>query len=299
MSTINLSTLPAPDIVDTLDYEAILAERKAALIAFYPPEQQADMAALLALDSEPLTKSLQENAYRELVLRARINKAAMANMVAWSTEADLDNLVANWSVRRLTVQQGDDNATPPVPTIMESDDALRERALMAWDALSTAGPTGAYEFWARSADGRIIDAKAISPSPAVAIVSIISREGDGTASADLIAAADAECRDEDRRPVGDRLTLQSATILHYTINARLHMTLTGAEAEMALAAARTALASWVNPTRRIGVKIARSAIDAVLHVPGVVEVELLDWHDITPTDTQAAYCTGFTVERAS
>lgn len=298
MNIIDLSKLPAPDALELLDYEAILAERKAALIALYPPEQQAAVAATLALESEPITKHLQENAYRELILRARINSAAVANMVAWSKGSDLDGLVSNWDVERLVVQQGDDTATPPIPTIMESDEALRERSLMAWDAMSTAGPRGAYEFWARSADGRIIDAKAISPSPAVAVVTIISSEGDGTASQELIAKATAECSDEDRLPVADRLTVQSAGILTYTITAKLHMELTGAEAELALTAARDALAAWVNPRKRIGVRIARSGIDAVLHVPGVVWVELVGWTDIIPTDTQAAYCTGYTVEVA-
>ncbi|BDA11937.1 baseplate assembly protein [Aeromonas caviae] len=298
MNIIDLSALAAPNAVEPLDFETLFAERKAALIALYPADQQAAIAATLALESEPMTRHLQENAYRELILRARINSAAVANMLAWAEEADLDNLVANWDVERLTVQQGDDTATPPIPTIMESDDALRERALMAWDAMSTAGPRGAYEFWARSADGRIIDAKAISPSPAVAVVTIISSEGDGTASQELIAKATAECSDEDRLPVADRLTVQSAGIMHYTITAKLHMELTGAEAELALTAARAALAAWVNPRKRIGVRIARSGIDAVLHVPGVVWVELVGWADIIPTDTQAAYCTGYTVEVA-
>jgi phage-related baseplate assembly protein len=299
MNIIDLSKLPAPDAVEPLDFEAIFAERKAALIALYPADQQAAIATTLELESEPITRHLQENAYRELILRARINNAAVANMLAWAEQADLDNLVANWDVARLTVQQGNPGATPPIPTLMESDDALRERSLMAWDAMSTAGPRGAYEYWARSADGRIIDAKAISPSPAVALVTIISSEGNGTASAELITKATTACSDEDRLPVADRLTLQSAAILPYTITAKLHMELTGAEAELALSAARSALAAWVNPRKRIGVRIARSGIDAVLHVPGVTWVELVGWADIIPCDTQAAYCTGFTVEVAA
>jgi phage-related baseplate assembly protein len=299
MNIIDLSKLPAPDAVEPLDFEAIFAERKTALIALYPAAQQAAIATTLELESEPITRHLQENAYRELILRARINNAAVANMLAWAEQADLDNLVANWDVARLTVQQGNPNATPPIPTLMESDDALRERSLMAWDAMSTAGPRGAYEYWARSADGRIIDAKAISPSPAVAVVTIISSEGNGTASAELIAKATTACSDEDRLPVADRLTLQSGAILPYTITAKLHMELTGAEAELALSAARSALAAWINPRKRIGVRIARSGIDAVLHVPGVTWVELVGWADIIPSDTQAAYCTGFTVEAAA
>ncbi|MNT93895.1 hypothetical protein [Aeromonas dhakensis] len=68
---------------------------------------------------------------------------------------------------------------------------------------------------------------------------------------------------------------------------------------MILQAARDKLAAFINPRRRIGIEVPRSAIDAALHVQGVSKVDLIGWADITPSPTQAAYCTGFTVERAS
>ncbi|EMA1803187.1 baseplate assembly protein, partial [Cronobacter turicensis] len=64
MPTIDLSQLPAPDVVEELDFEAILAERKATLISLYPEEEQDAIARTLALESEPVVKLLQENAYR-------------------------------------------------------------------------------------------------------------------------------------------------------------------------------------------------------------------------------------------
>lgn len=299
MSTITLSQLPQPDVIELLDFETILAERKAYFVSLYPADQQAAIAATLALESEPITKLLQENAYRELILRQRINDAAVANMLAWAKGSDLDNLVANWKVQRLTIQPGDDTATPPVPEIKEDDEALILRALMAWDGLSVAGPTGAYEFFALSADGKVADAKGSSPSGAVAIVTILSTEGDGTADAALIAKVYQALSHEDKRPVADRLTVQSAGILHYTITARLHVSSQGAEAEVILQAARDRLAAFINPRRRIGVEVPRSAIDAALHVQGVSKVDLPSWTDITPSLTQAAYCTAFTVELAA
>lgn len=299
MSTITLSQLPQPDVIESLDFEIILAERKAYCISLYPADQQAAIAATLALESEPITKLLQENAYRELILRQRINEAAVANMLAWAKGADLDNLAANWNVQRLTIQPGDPTATPPVPEIQEDDAALSLRALMAWDGLSVAGPTGAYEYFALSADGKVADAKGSSPAPAQALVTILSTEGDGTADATLIAKVTAALNGENVRPVADRLTVQSAGIINYTINAQLHIDSQGAEADVILQAASDSLAAFINPRRRIGVEVPRSAIDAALHVQGVRKVDLIGWADITPSATQAAYCTGFTVERAS
>ncbi|WP_429118265.1 baseplate J/gp47 family protein [Aeromonas hydrophila] len=299
MSTITLSQLPQPDVIEQLDYEALLAERKAYFVSLYPADQQASVTATLTLESEPITKLLQENAYRELILRQRINDAAVANMLAWAKGSDLDNLVANWNVQRLTIQRGDPSVTPPVPEVKEDDEALILRALMAWDGLSVAGPTGAYEFFALSADGKVADAKGSSPSGAVAIVTILSTEGDGTADAALIAKVDQALSHEDRRPVADRLTVQSAGIIHYTITAMLHVSSQGAEADLILQTARDRLAAFINPRRRIGVEVPRSAIDAALHVQGVSKVDLIDWADITPSHTQAAYCTAFTVELAA
>ncbi|MGY6039041.1 baseplate J/gp47 family protein [Aeromonas sp. AE23HZ002T15] len=298
MSTITLSQLPQPDVIELLDYEAILAERKAYLISLYPADQQAAIAATLTLESEPITKLLQENAYRELILRQRINDAAVANMLAWAKGSDLDNLVANWNVQRLIIQPGDHTASPPVPEIKEDDEALILRALMAWDGLSVAGPTGAYEYFALSADGKVADAKGSSPVPAEALVTILSTEGDGTADAALIAKVTQALSHEDKRPVADRLTVQSAGIIHYTLTAKLHISSQGAEGDVILQAARDKLAAFINPRRRIGLEVPRSAIDAALHVQGVSKVDLIGWADITPSATQAAYCTGFTVERA-
>lgn len=298
MSTITLSQLPQPDVIEPLDFETILAERKAYCVSLYPADQQAAIAATLDLESEPITKLLQENAYRELILRQRINEAAVANMLAWAKGADLDNLAANWNVKRLTIQPGDPTATPPVPEIKEDDAALSLRALMAWDGLSVAGPTGAYEYFALSADGKVADAKGSSPAPAQALVTILSTDGNGTADAALIAKVTAALNGENVRPVADRLTVQSAGIINYTINAQLHIDSQGAEADVILQAASDSLAAFINPRRRIGVEVPRSAIDAALHVQGVRKVDLIGWADITPSATQAAYCTGFTVERA-
>ena len=95
---IDLSLLPAPNVIEPLDYETLLADRKARLLALAPTAQQAELAAVLALESEPLTQFLQETAYRELLLRARINDAARACMLPWATGADLDNLGALYGV---------------------------------------------------------------------------------------------------------------------------------------------------------------------------------------------------------
>nr|BFE89962.1 hypothetical protein GCM10020185_04980 [Pseudomonas brassicacearum subsp. brassicacearum] len=67
--------------------------------------------------------------------------------------------------------------------------------------------------------------------------------------------------------------------------------------EAALAECNARLQAWINPRRRLGVEVARSAIDAQVHVSGVARVEIPGWVDIRPTKAQAAWCTGFTITR--
>lgn len=295
MATIDLSQLPAPDVVEVLDYETLLAERKATLISLYPAEQQAAIARTLALESEPIVKLLQENAYREIILRQRVNEAAQANMVAYASGGDLDQLGANNGVPRLTLTPADNTTIPPTPAVMESDDDFRLRVASAFEGLSVAGPTGAYEYHAKSADGRVADASAISPSPACVTVTVLSHEGNGEAPADLLAVVDAALNDEDVRPVADRVTVQSASIVNYAVEAVLYL-YPGPEAEPVRAAAEKKLAAFVSAQARLGRDIRKSALYAALHVEGVQRVELAQpAADVVLDKTQAAYCTGYRI----
>lgn len=292
---IDLAQLPDPDVVEQIDYEQILAERKAYAVSLWPAEQQAQVAATLAVESEPMTKLLQENAYREMLLRQRVNEASLANMLAKARGKDLEQLAGNVNVERLVVTPGNSAAAPPIIAVMESDEALRERAQMAWEGLSTAGPRNSYILHARSADGRVADATAESPAPAVVVVTVQGLVGDGSVDQELLDIVTRYLSDDDRRPVADRLTVQSATVMPYRVDAVLYLATTGPEAEPIREAAQARLDSFINQRRRLGVEISESAIHAALHVEGVRKVVLHNWTDITPTEAEAAYCTGYTV----
>lgn len=292
---IDLSRLPAPTVVEQIDYEVVLAERKAYAVSLWPEDKQAEVAATLELESEPLTKLIQENAYRETLIRQRVNEAALAVLLPFARGADLEQIGARFNVERLVITPANLNAVPPVAAVMELDDALRERIQMAMEGLSTAGPRNAYIFHARSADGRVADATAISPAPAEVVVTVQSVLGNGAAAPDLLAVVGTYLNDDDRRPVADRLTVQSAQVLPYTVAAVLYMTGTGPESEPIRASAEARLAALVNTRRRLGQEVNRSALDAALHIEGVKRVELPGWSDIVTSEAQAPYCTEYSV----
>lgn len=293
--TIDLSQLPPPVVVEPLDFETLFAQRKAAFIAMYPEDEQEEIARTLELESEPITMLLEENCYRELLLRQRVNEAARAVMLAYSTDSDLDNLAVNFNVERLTIQEEDDSVTPPIEAVMESDPDLRTRTQQAFEGLSVAGPTAAYEFWGRSADGRVADISAVSPTPACVTISVLSREGDGTASDDLLSVVAAALNDEEVRPVADRVTVQSAEIVPYQIDATLYI-YPGPEAGPVRQASEQQLQAYIAAQNRLGRDIRLSAIYAALHVEGVQRVELAQpVADIVLSDYQASHCTEYTI----
>lgn len=292
MAVIDLSQLPAPEVVEVPDFEVLLTERKAAFVALHPADEQDAVRRTLELESEPVVKLLQENTYREMLLRQRINEAAQAVMVAYALGSDLEQLASSYNVSRLTVTPADNTAVPPVEAVMESDDDLRLRVPDAFEGLSVAGPTAAYEFYAKSADGRVSDVSATSPAPAEVRITVLSRVGDGAAPDDLLAVVDGALNDESVRPVADRVMVQGATIFNYRVEAKLHL-FDGVVAGPCLEAANGALAAYLAEQRKLGRSVRRDSYGAVLRVAGVDWVEMLQpASDIIMDRTQAGYCTG-------
>ncbi len=277
--SIDLSLLPPPNIIEPLDFEQILAERKARLLSLYPAAEQAAVAALLELESEPLNKLLQENAYRELVLRQRINDGARAVMLAFSGGADLEHLLALLGAER---REG------------ESDDEYRQRGQLAPFGFSVAGPLNAYRYHALSADSDVLDARADQPQPGVVRVTVLSRSRQAAAPELLQRVADALTAD-DIRPLNDTVQVQAATLRPWSINARIYVG-SGAAPEPLLVAAREAAEAYAAAQHAINAPVRLSGIYAALHQPGALRVELLSpTADIEPHAQTAPICTAVTL----
>ena len=87
MTTLSdLASLPTPAVIEPLSFDTILSELQTEFQSRYP-----DYSALLA--SDPAVKLLEVAAYREVLLRNRINAAAKASLLAFATGSDLDHQV--------------------------------------------------------------------------------------------------------------------------------------------------------------------------------------------------------------
>jgi phage-related baseplate assembly protein len=282
-TAIDLSQLPLPDIIEQLSFEAIFAQMVATVQAGAPGLFDGIPDFDGTIESDPAVKVLQTAAYYRMLDRQRVNDAVKAVLLAYARGDDLTNLGAFFNVARLPG---------------ETDDAYLQRVQLAPDGYSVAGPSGAYEYLARSAAPGIKDARATSPSPGQVLVSILATAGDGTPTADMIAAAQAALTPADARPLTDHPTAQAARIIAYAIEADLY-TYDGPDPAVVLATAQTAVTAKAEALRLLGYDVTRSALSAALHVAGVQRVVLNSpAADIACDDTQSTFCTGITVNNA-
>lgn len=288
-TTVDLSRLPAPEIVVQLDFETILAEMVADVQVLQPSFDA-------TVDSDPAVKVLQVAAYRELLLRRAFQEGALQNFVAYASDTRLDHLAALVGVTRLTVTPAD--PLTGTGAIMEADDDLRQRVVLAPESFTVAGPELAYVARAKEASADVLDASATSPSPGNVLVSVLARDGDGTASPALIALVEAVVTDKGVRPLGDRVTVASTELVPFTVIAAIR-TFAGPDAALIVAAARTALDTYLAENRRLGRDVTRSGLYAALTVAGVQRVDLaLPLGDINCTATQTAHCTAIALTHA-
>ena len=291
-TTIDLSKLPPPSVLEPLNYELILQE----LLADFHQRMDAAGDPFTALvESDPAYKLAETFAYRELLLRERVNNACRAVMIAYASGADLDNIGANFGVARLLITPADDSTIPPTPAVWETDDEFRQRIPLSLEGYTTAGSEGSYVYHALSADGQVKDASAVSPEPGKVTVYVLGRYNDGSATPELLEIVTAALNSEYVRPMTDQVTVLSASIISYTVTAEL-VVYPGPDATAVMEAAQTALEEYTASMLRIGYDINLSGIYQALHRPGVAKVNLAEpLANIEVGPGQAAYCFGITL----
>lgn len=285
---VDLSQLAPPNVVEALDFESIFASMLADLRA-------RDSSFTALVESDPAYKILEVAAYRELLVRQRVNDAAKAVMVAYATGADLDQIASNYDVARLLITPADDTTIPPTAAVYESDDEFRTRIVLSLEGYTSAGSSGSYIFHALSANGDCKDVAVTSLTPGTVNVAVLSRTGTGAAPAATIADVVEALNAEVVRPLCDTVVVTSASVVNYSITASLTVFPGTGQAEV-LAAATAAVQAYADAQHRLGYDITRSGIYAALHQPGVQNVTIsAPASDIVNAWNQAPYCTSIAV----
>ena len=279
---IDMSTVAPPDVVQPIDFEAVLADLKVEMLARLPA-----LADVLELESEPITKLLQLMAYREVLLRQRVNEAARAVMVAYAVAGDLEQIGANYGVTRL---QG------------ETDLRLRHRVQQAFNRLAAAGPAEAYRQHALGVSADIRDVQVFSEAPGRVTVSVLAlaRVPAAEASPDQAAAGQAlfgastvpgmvntiqpnggplllqvlaALNAENVRPLTDHVVVRAPRAIAYTVDAVLEV-LPGPDPELVRARRNAALLAYLRSCQTQGTDVTRAGITAALVEPAVKDVRL-------------------------
>ena len=236
-TAIDLSRLPAPDAIEALDFESLLATIQADFQARYP-----DHSALL--ESDPAFKLLEVAAYQELLIRNRVNEGVRAVLAPLAQGADLDNVVARANVARL---EGESDARLLLRYLMSFDrasagsaDRYLFEAYTAWPHLHHATVVG------RSVHGRAGDVDIVVAGP----------EGRTATSAELSLVRDAVTA-SDVKPEATRVTVLAATRKLY--NASLTIIIpSGPDASIVQTEAVARVTAAANERRLVGAEVPRS-----------------------------------------
>jgi phage-related baseplate assembly protein len=282
-TAIDLSKLPAPEIVEKLDYEALfqslltdaINRLTVAGIAYDVSE----------LESDRLVIILQVAAELELLLRQRVNDGIKAVLLAYSWGTNLDHLGAYLGTARK-----DD----------EDDDDFRARIQLAIEAFSTAGPYGAYRYHALSAHANVRDVAVLGPEsddidPGQVGIYVLSSVGNGAAETELTDAVLAACSAEDVRPLTDEVLVYAADITNYQVDVTIKVP-RGPDPEVVAELSRQRLRDYVTARHGLGLSVTLAGIIAAAMAPEVVDVDVSSPDDdIEPGATGAAYCTASVV----
>jgi phage-related baseplate assembly protein len=276
VAVLDITTLPAPAVIQEVDYEVILARQKAqfitewnALRVTYPELPAYDT---LSIESDPVGIVTQAESYREVLLLARINEAARARLLAFAAGSDLDQLAAFYDVVR---------------QVGETDTRLKTRVILAIQGRSTGGPKERYKSIAMNADVRVasVEVYRVGRSPLI-YVAIYSTEPNGVASEGLLTIVRAALENDNVQLVNDEFVVASAVLTVVNLVANIWLLPDADEATVTRAA--TALRDAWAIEQQLGRDLIREWWVSKLMISGVHKITPVTADVIVPPSQAAA-----------
>jgi phage-related baseplate assembly protein len=191
---------------------------------------------------------------------------------------------------------------------IESDAHLRDRIQAAPNQFSVAGPSGAYRFWARSADPSIIDVSVTTPVPGTVDVWVLvgpvtqpasAPNSSGIASAALLAKVQNIVNSTSIRPLTDTVNSLAVSEVDYQITGTVTL-YSDADPTATMSAANAAAQTIAqNLAARVQRDIVPEEIIAAIgSVPGVYRCTLTTPSYTQLTAGQWANCTAIMLTQA-
>ncbi|CUU83026.1 baseplate assembly protein J [Campylobacter hyointestinalis] len=332
---LDLKTLPYPNVIEELNYDEILNSVKNVFKEYLTGDE------ISLLESDNYSALLETLAYRELLLRARINQSVKSMLLPFATGSNLDNVAAIYGIERLkgekptarikfslsttlnydvyippglvlvskdgetatlkdslSIKAGDKEIVgvsvldsfvksssikceliqTPLPFVLtakqeseftggaerESDDRLRERAVLSLERFSTAGSAKAYIYQAMSANAKVEEVSVLNGGAGIVNVYLKTTNMSEETRQNV---AD-HLNGEKVRPLTDSVVVANANIINVEIKAELELTdmFLQDEIDRSIKASPSGL--------KIGEDLNLSYIYSVLHKNGVYRVNL-------------------------
>ncbi|MCK8640488.1 baseplate J/gp47 family protein [Acinetobacter schindleri] len=298
LTAIDLSQLNPPDVVRQIDFETILKE---GLEDFYQRMEEVQPNFPRYLESDPAMKLAEAFAYREMLIRKESNEQALSVLLAFAKDNDLDHKAAERNLQRRIISPATENS----PEVKESNDSLRKRVQLAPEGQTTAGSEGSYIFHGLNADPRVKDIYPYAPldeennPTGICNIYVLSTEGAGEASEELLNIVDAALNAKSVRPLTDKPIIYSASILNYSIEAEIFID-EGPDENIILSSCYQAAEEYTQKSHAFNGGVSLSGIYQALHQPGVSRVNLIyPAGNIDTSLGQVAYCTGINITRAT
>ena len=330
-----LENLPYPNVIEELNFNKLLKGIKELFKGYLNDDE------ISLLESDRYSALLETLAYRELLLRARINQSVKSTLLPYASGSDLDNVVAIYGIERLqgekptadielalsitkdsdtivpvksvfrsekggiailkdsaVIKRGELKATgkivldefikestvkceliqTPLPFVLkakqtsnfsggadkESDDRLRQRAVLSLERFSTAGSAKAYIYQALSANTKVEEVSVLNGGPG--IVNVYLKTSDMSEA--TRQSVEDHLNGEKVRPLTDTVNVKNATIKEIEIVAELELTdmFLQDEIDKAVKSSRSSL--------NLGEDLNLSYIYKLLHKDGVYRANL-------------------------
>lgn len=272
LSVIDLSQLGPMQVLELLDSETILAARMQKFKDLWaerdPPAGAQYDVENLEFDPIKITEELET--FHELLLRDRVNQAARAVTLAFSSGTDLDAVVTRipGAGPRLPIIDAP-RAYPKFPQDWESDDRYRRRAQLAPSTLSAHGSDESYVYWAMTADATLKDASATTvPRTGKITVTIMAGGTEPRPTTQQKLNVRRYILDQARKGLTDEVSVRGPMVLETKYDIDLWVT-PGMDAELLKSEVDADLVELVAKQYWLGYDHTRMAIDKATAQPGV------------------------------
>ncbi len=207
IETDNDSKLADQNGIHHYSYEKILSDIKLSLIEkiqFYYP----DFSSLS--ESDPLSKTIEIAAYRELLIRQKIKDTINASLLSQSSGSELDKLASLVLDENKKTQNLAEKKT---------------KISTFWtDQFYTTGTKASYVYFVNKFGGEAIrDVKVVSKNHAVTIYILLHNENEEIDTENFKKKLQTKLEDENIRRITDKIDIQFAKKIKYTIKAELSL----------------------------------------------------------------------------